>query len=306
MGTPDFAVPSLQALHQSAHTVVGVVTVPDKPRGRGQKLLPSAVKKSAQKLQIPVYQPKKLNDPEFLAAMKALEPDLMVVVAFRILPESCYTVPKYGAINLHASLLPKYRGAAPIQRAIMNGESETGVTTFFLKPSVDTGDMLMQESLSISPDENAGSVHDRLAELGANVVLPTVNGITSDSLRPVPQDNSKASPAPKIHKSDCLIDWEQPAETVHNQIRALSPYPGAFTHWKDQQLKVYSGIIVDKAGQPVNQQGGTVIFADQNRIEVQCAPGRYGITKVQLQGKRRMPVGDFLNGYQLSRGDQLS
>ena len=306
MGTPDFAVPSLQKLSQSRHAVVGVVTVPDKPRGRGQKLLPSAAKREASLLDLPVYQPEQLSDQDFLDAMRSLEPDLMVVVAFRILPESCYTIPTHGAINLHASLLPKFRGAAPIQRAIMNGESETGVTTFFLKPSVDTGDMLVQESIAIAPDENAGSVHDRLAELGADVVLRTVNGIDDGTLKPVPQDDSKASPAPKITKDDCRIDWHQPVMDVHNQIRALSPYPGAFTRWNDLQLKVYAGEIVRQEADADTAEPGTVVLTGDDKIDVQCAPGIYGITELQPQGKRRMSAKDFLNGNPLAERERLS
>ena len=267
---------------------------------------PSAVKKAARKLNIPIFQPEKLNAPDFLQSMRDLDADLMVVVAFRILPESCYTIPKHGAINLHASLLPKYRGAAPIQRAIMNGESSTGVTTFFLKPSVDTGDMLMQKAIPIGPDENAGSVHDRLAELGADVVLETVNGIEDGALEPTPQNDSQASPAPKIKKEDCRIDWDRPVVDAHNQIRALSPYPGAFTFWDDQQLKVFEGKIVDRAEVEKSAVAGEVVLAEDNRIDVKCAEGVYGISRVQLQGKRRMSAKDFLNGNPLTAGDQLS
>jgi len=306
MGTPDFAVPVLQSLHQSKHEVVGVVTVPDKPQGRGQKMRSSAVKKTARELDLTIYQPEKLSAPDFLQSMQDLDADLMVVVAFKILPESCYTIPKHGAINLHASLLPKYRGAAPIQRAIMNGESSTGVTTFFLKPSVDTGDMLIQESILIGPDENAGSVHDRLSELGADVVLKTVNGIEDGTLEPTPQDDSLASPAPKINKEDCHIEWTRPVVEVHNQIRALSPYPGAFMYWDGQQLKVFEGQIVDRAEVEKSAHDGEVTLAEDNRIDVKCAEGIYGITRLQLQGKRRMSAKDFLNGNDLSTGDQLS
>ncbi len=306
MGTPDFAVPALRALYNSSHKIVSVVTVPDKPQGRGQKLRPSAIKKTAQAFEIPIFQPEKLKASDFLHKMRDLQPDLMVVVAFRILPESCYTIPRFGAINLHASLLPKYRGAAPIQRAIMNGESSTGVTTFFLKPAVDTGDMLVQESLQIHPDETAGSVHDRLAELGAQVVLKTVDGIENGTLETTPQDDTQASPAPKIQKEDCRIDWDRTAVDVHNQIRALSPYPGAFTFWENQQLKIFEGQIVDQLDGIKSAKAGEVVSTEDNRIDVSCAEGIYGITRVQLQGKRRMSAKDFLNGNSMNVGDLLS
>lgn len=303
MGTPDFAVPSLRSLVESRHTVAGVVTVPDKPRGRGQRVRPSAVKKFATQYGLPVYQPEKLDDPDFLEIVESLQLDLMVVVAFRILPQSLYSIPAQGAINLHASLLPKYRGAAPIQHAIMNGEPETGVTTFFLKPSVDTGDILLQESIEIGPDETAGSVHDRLAELGAEVVLKTVTGIAEDSITPSPQDDSEASPAPKIRKKHRTIHWDTPASEVHNHIRALSPYPGAVTQWQGDQLKILRGHVMDKFtddGDP-----GSVVSLKDDTIGIACARGIYGITELQPAGKRRMKAEDFLNGYTIEIGEQL-
>lgn len=303
LGTPDFAVPVLRALEASDHEVVGVVTVPDKPSGRGQKMRAPAVKKAAKQSNLPVYQPENLKDPTFLAIVENLDLDLMVVVAFRILPKSLYTIPKHGAINLHASLLPQYRGAAPIQHAIMNGETETGVTTFFLKPAVDTGDILLQESISIGKDESAGSVHDRLAEVGADVVVRTVDGIANDSITPQPQDDSNASPAPKIHREDCKIDWDQPVEDVHNHIRALSPYPGAFTQWDGSQLKIFAGRIVSQ--EEVSEPAGMVISAQGGEIRVACAQGIYGVTKLQIAGKQRMSAADFLNGYDLKPGEQL-
>jgi len=303
MGTPEFAVPSLNTLHESRHSIPGVVTVPDRASGRGQKPRPSAVKMRALELDLPVYQPEQLDDPDFLEDMRSLEPDLMVVVAFRILPEACYTIPAYHAINLHASLLPQYRGAAPIQRALMAGEDETGVTTFFLKPTVDTGDILLQEAISVGPDENAGSVHDRLADLGADVVLRTVNAIGNDEIEPVPQSDEKATPAPKITREDCRIDWEQSVIAVHNQIRALSPYPGAFTFWDDMQLKIYRGNPTDRPDDNLPAPG-SVIEAD-NIIKVVCSGGVYEIQTIQPQGKRRMDVADFLNGYALRAGERF-
>jgi len=304
MGTPDFAVPSLELLHESEQTVVGVVTVPDKPRGRGQKLRPSAVKRAAQRLQLPVYQPDDLGAPEFLSQLHELQLDLMVVVAFRILPESCYSIPRHGAINLHASLLPEYRGAAPIQRALMNGATRTGVSTFFLEQSVDTGAILKQEAIEVGPDENAGSVHDRLAELGAKVVLETIHGIENNSLQPVPQQEAAAGKAPKITKQDRRIRWKNSARDVHNQIRALSPYPGAFTYWDDTQLIIYEGRVSDDPPSETVDPG-EVVSADEGSIHVATGTGGYLIMEVQPQGKRRMSAADFLNGYDLQAGTVL-
>ncbi|MBD3276496.1 MAG: methionyl-tRNA formyltransferase [Candidatus Marinimicrobia bacterium] len=301
MGTPDFAVPSLNTLHSSGHEIASVVTVPDKPSGRGQKMRPSAVKIAAESHGLSVLQPHKLNAPEFLQNLRDQSLDLIVVVAFRILPESCFTIPRHGSINLHASLLPKYRGAAPIQRAIMAGDSTTGVTTFFLKPAVDTGDMLLQKSLEIGLHENAGSVHDRLAELGAEVLLETVDKIESGEISPTPQADEKATPAPKIQKADCHINWNQPAIDVHNQVRALSPYPGAFTHWGNDQLKVYQGHPVEDAGDVTGDPGEVTAF-NEDTIEVACQSGGFSITELQPAGKRKMSSGDFLNGYDLEIG----
>jgi len=303
LGTPDFAVPVLRALGASRHEVIGVVTVPDKPSGRGQRLRASAVKKAAKKLNLPIYQPTDLQDPNFLTTVEDLDLGLMVVVAFRILPQSLYTIPEHGAINLHASLLPQYRGAAPIQHAIMNGEEETGVTTFFLQPTVDTGDILLQESIPIGEDENAGSVHDRLADVGADVVVKTVNGIADDSITPKPQDDTKASPAPKIHREDCEIFWAQPVRDVHNHIRALSPYPGAFTHWNESQVKVFAGNILHLKSS--RKPAGEVLSVGNDTIQIACDPGVYAITELQLAGKKRMSAADFLNGYDLQSGEQL-
>lgn len=306
MGTPEFAVPSLMELYHSEHQVVGVVTVPDKPRGRGQKLRASAVKKTANQLNLPVWQPDTLTEPEFLAQLQLLNLDLMVVVAFRILPKACYSIPTHGAVNLHASLLPRFRGAAPIQRAIMQGESKTGVSTFFLEPTVDTGAVLLQEAIEIGPNENAGSVHDRLAQLGATVVLHTVNGIADGSLQPVPQEDAEATPAPKITKHDRQIRWEQPAGTVHNQIRALSPYPGAYTYWEGMQLIIYEGRVVGQQPAESTTSAGVIVGLKGQKIQIACGEGVYAIWKLQPQGKRPMDSRDFLNGYPLKAGERFS
>ncbi len=229
MGTPDFAIPSLKAIYQSKYDLIAVVTTPDKERGRGQKVTFTPVKQFAVENNIPVYQPEKLKgNDEFVNQMKELQPDLFVVVAFRILPKEIFEIPKYGSFNLHASLLPKYRGAAPIQWAIIKGETETGLTTFKLAEKVDTGNIYLQVKVPIHPEDNFGTLHDRLSELGADVIMQTISLIESGNYQLLPQDDSLASPAPKITKEICKIDWNKPAEEIHNLVRGLSPYPAAF------------------------------------------------------------------------------
>ena len=237
MGTPDFAVPSLKILAQH-HQVCAVVTVPDKPAGRGQKMRQSDIKKTAIALNIPVLQPESLKDPDFIEQLKSFNAELFFVVAFRILPAVVFTLPSKGTINLHASLLPSFRGAAPINWALINGEKQTGVTTFFIEEKVDTGKILLQQSLDITPNMTAGELHDALAELGAEVVLNTVNGIDNETLSAVIQEGT-VTQAPKITKEICEIDWSKSALDIHNFIRGLSPYPAAFTWYKNKNLKNY-------------------------------------------------------------------
>ena len=233
LGTPDFAVESLRRIIGEGYNVVGVVTMPDKQAGRGHKMIQSPVKQFAVEHGLFLMQPPNLKDPAFIEQLQSLHADLFVVIAFRMLPEAVWSMPPLGTFNLHGSLLPRYRGAAPINRAIMNGDSETGVTTFFLKHEIDTGDIIDRRAISVGPDENAGSVHDRLMELGAELTLDTLAHILQGALRPMPQDQlpdaSETSNAPKIFKEDCRIDWNRPARSVHNHIRGLSPYPGAWT-----------------------------------------------------------------------------
>lgn len=300
MGTPEFAVPSLTHLIDAGYPPVAVVTGPDRPRGRGQRLSPTAVKRAAQAHGLhPILQPESVKSEGFAADVAALAPDIIVVVAFKILPPAVYEQARLGAFNLHGSLLPRYRGAAPINRAVMEGATETGVTTFFLEPQVDTGQIILKKRMPIGPNETAGGVHDRMMHLGAEAVVETVRRIEAGTATPQPQDDTKATPAPKIHREDCGIPWEAPAETVHNFIRGLSPYPGAWTYHEGTQLKIYRSSLHSGSGAP-----GEVLSTDGALI-VACGTGAVACTEVQQQGKRRMAAADFLNGYPIAPGDQL-
>jgi len=300
MGTPDFAVPSLDALVEAGLAPVAVVTVPDKPAGRGQKLRGSAVKAAAERHGLPVLQPASLSDPAFVAELEALAPDVIVVVAFRILPPEVYETAGLGAFNLHGSLLPAYRGAAPIQRALMDGVEETGVTTFFLQQAVDTGNVILRRRIAVGPDDTAGDVHDRLAEVGAEAVVETARLIAAGTADASPQDDTLASPAPKIFREDAEIDWRRPARQVHDHVRALSPFPGAWTGWTGETLKILRSQLFDGAA------SGTpgVVSVDDGRLVVACGEGAVEVLEVQREGKRRMPAADFLHGVDPS-GDVL-
>lgn len=300
MGTPEFAVPSLEALIDADYTPCAVVTGPDRPRGRGQTVTPTPVKKAALDAGIePIVQPESVKDPAFAEQMANLAPDVMVVVAFKILPPAVFTKATQGAFNLHGSLLPKYRGAAPINWAVMNGESETGVTTFFLKEKVDTGNIILQKRMPIGPNETAGAVHDRMMHLGAEAVVETVRQMEAGTVKTRRQEDSKATPAPKIFQKDCAIPWSEPAEDVHNHIRGLSPYPGAWTMHGDTRLKVYRSQIANGNGPP-----GEVLQSN-DRLIVACGTGAVELDVVQQPGKRRLPTEDFLNGYALEVGERL-
>lgn len=301
MGTPEFAVPSLNQLIEAGYPPVAVVTGPDRPRGRGQQLSPTAVKKAAQQHGLsPILQPESVKSDAFAADVEALEPDVIAVVAFKILPPAVYQQARLGAFNLHGSLLPQYRGAAPINRAVMDGAEETGVTTFFLEPKVDTGQIILKKRMSIRPNETAGEVHDRMMHLGAGAVVETVRRIEAGTADPQPQDDTKATPAPKIHREDCAIPWGAPADEVHNFIRGLSPYPGAWTYHAETQLKIYRSALHSGSGAP-----GEVIATD-DALVVACGTGAVACTEVQQQGKRRMAAQDFLNGYHIAPGEQLT
>lgn len=300
MGTPDFAVASLDALVKSGSNIVGVITAPDKPAGRGQKLSESAVKKYAVENGLPVLQPVKLKDPEFLQALRDLKADLQVVVAFRMLPEIVWNMPPKGTINLHASLLPQYRGAAPINWAIMNGETESGVTTFFLKHEIDTGDILFAEKVSIGESATAGDLHDELMEVGARLLVKTVQAIESGEYQETPQDQviegQELKHAPKIFKDDCAIDFNQDVNKVHNHIRGLSPYPTAFTRLQDKNLKIF-GATVEHSEPGISP--GAILSDQKTYLKFACKNGFISVTDLQLEGKKRMSVDEFLRGVRL-------
>ncbi|WP_295651985.1 methionyl-tRNA formyltransferase [uncultured Mucilaginibacter sp.] len=298
MGTPEFAVASLDALVKAGFEVVGVITAPDKPAGRGQKLSESAVKQYAVANSLMVLQPEKLKNPEFLAELMALKADLQVVVAFRMLPEVVWAMPPKGTINLHASLLPNYRGAAPINWAIINGEKQSGVTTFFLKQDIDTGDVLFSESVNIKPDDTAGDLHDELMAVGAGLLVKTVKAIVSGDYKEQAQDSmtagAKLKHAPKIFKEDCLIDFNQPAEQVYNRIRGLSPYPTAYTFLNGKLLKIFKAELLP--GEP-GISAGSFLTDNKTYLKFACADGFMSVMDIQLEGKKRMGIEEFLRGY---------
>ncbi|WP_230150605.1 methionyl-tRNA formyltransferase [Pedobacter sp. Bi27] len=297
MGTPDFAVASLDALVQANFDVVAVVTAPDKPAGRGQKLNESAVKKYAVEKGIPVLQPEKLKNPEFIEELRSYHADLQVVVAFRMLPEIVWTMPAKGTINLHGSLLPQYRGAAPINHAIINGEKESGVTTFFLKQEIDTGDIILSDSVPIADDETAGELHDKLMVVGANLLVKTLRAIEANNVTEQPQpQNDDLKHAPKIFKEDCKIDWNSPVQTIHNLIRGLSPYPTAFTLLNEKNLKVFKAEIEDK--EPGIVAGG-FLTDGKTYLKFAAKDGFIKLLDIQYEGKKRMLIEDFLRGMRL-------
>lgn len=298
MGTPEFAVASLAALLAAGNDILAVVTAPDKPAGRGQKLHQPAVKQYALAKGIPVLQPEKLRNPHFLAELSALQADLQVVVAFRMLPEVVWSMPPYGTVNLHASLLPQYRGAAPINHAVMNGETESGVTTFLLQHEIDTGHVLFSERVAIGPEDTAGDLHDRLMAVGAELLVTTVRAIANGNAKPVPQDQLSTGTAlkhaPKIFKEDCLIDWSQPVATVHNLIRGLSPNPTAYTLLDGKTLKVFEA---EKTATTPQHAPGTPYTDGKSFLKFACLDGYITIKTLQIAGKKRMDVKEFLKGY---------
>jgi methionyl-tRNA formyltransferase len=297
MGTPDFAVASLAALVNSGYEVAAVVTAADKPAGRGQKLSESAVKKYALEHGLPVLQPIKLKDPEFIAALKAINADLHVVVAFRMLPEIVWNMPPKGTINLHGSLLPQYRGAAPINHAIINGEKESGVTTFFLKQEIDTGDVIDSRKVSIADDDTAGDLHDKLMVVGADLLVDTVKAIESGSYQEIPQDPAvEIKHAPKIFKEFCKIDWNQPVDAVYNLVRGLSPYPTSFTTLNDKNLKIFKAEVERK--EPGIAAGG-FLSDGKTYLKFATKDGFLKLTDLQYEGKKRMTVEEFLRGIRL-------
>ncbi len=299
MGTPEFAVPSLDILVKNGFDIVGVITSTDKFGGRGnKKLIESAVKKYAQEKDLRILQPKNLKAPDFVEELRSLEADLQVIVAFRMLPVVVWDMPTLGTINLHSSLLPKYRGAAPINWAIINGETETGVTTFFLKHEIDTGDILLSEKLSIGEDETAGELHDRLMLLGAEVVLKSVKLIKSENYQLKTQDNSLVSKAPKIFHETCEINFDAKTETVHDFIRGLSPFPTAWTTLNNLELKIYRSL---KEIQEHNLQPGKLETDNKSYLKIATQDGFVKILELQLQGRKRMDIKAFLNGYKIEK-----
>lgn len=295
MGTPDFSIPSLDILMRSGYDIAGVITATDKMGGRGKsQLIESPVKKYAVEHGLNVLQPPNLKNPVFVEELRKLQADLQVVVAFRMLPEVVWNMPPMGTINLHGSLLPKYRGAAPINWAIINGEKETGVTTFLLKHQIDTGDILIQRKIPILPDDTAGTLHDRMMLVGAQVVLESVLELENHSLSPTPQIDSKATPAPKITRETCEIDFDRPVNEVYNFVRGLSPYPTAWTHLDGKLLKVFGASVeqCDHESAP-----GDVVTDSKDFLAFACQDGYLYATEVQLEGKRRMGIREFLNGY---------
>ncbi|QIL38390.1 methionyl-tRNA formyltransferase [Pedobacter sp. HDW13] len=297
MGTPDFAVASLDALVQANFDVVAVVTAPDRPAGRGQKLNESAVKKYAVEKNIPVLQPEKLKNAEFLETLASYKADLQVVVAFRMLPEVVWNMPPKGTINLHGSLLPQYRGAAPINHAIINGEKESGVTTFFLTHEIDTGNIILSDSVAIADDETAGDLHDKLMHIGANLLVKTLKAIEADEVSEQPQPQSgDLKHAPKIFKDDCKIDWNNQAQTIYNLIRGLSPYPTAFTFLNDKTLKVFKAELENK--EPGIVAGG-FLTDGKTYLKFAAKDGFIKLLDIQYEGKKRMLIEDFLRGMRL-------
>ena len=293
MGTPDFSLPSLKILLESKHKVLAVVTQPDKERGRGQKVSFTSVKEFAVENNIPIYQPEKLKgNEEFVEQMKSLNPDLFVVVAFRILPKEVFEIPKFGSFNLHGSFLPKYRGAAPIQWALINGETETGLTTFKLAEKVDTGNIYLQEKVEIYPDDNFETLHDRMSELGAKLVLETVDLIESGDYELKQQDDSLASPAPKITKEICQIDWNKSAAEIHNLVRGLSPHPAAYFNFNNKVIKIYKTEVVGGMNlQPFQ------FHQTKSELIIGCGKEALRILEIQQEGKKQMGIEEFLRGF---------
>lgn len=305
MGTPDFAVASLKALVDGGYNVVGVITAPDKPAGRGKKLAESAVKKYALENELKVLQPEKLKNPEFLHELKSLQADLQVIVAFRMLPEVVWNMPPMGTFNLHGSLLPQYRGAAPLNWAVINGDNKTGVTTFLLDQEIDTGKIIFKRETEIGENETVGDVHDRLMEIGAKLVVETVDAIAEGNIQPIPQadliEQIEIKHAPKIFKEDCKIDWTKDSETIRNLIRGLSPYPTAWTnlaHIETGNIIPTKVFFAKNAEELKSGKPGEIRTDGKTYLNVACNSEWLKITDLQIAGKKRMQIGDFLRGFQ--------
>jgi len=301
MGTPDFACPTLQKLIDHGLQVVAVVTQPDRPKGRGQKLMPPPVKELAEKNGIPVYQPLKVRNPEFVDIIRELKPDVIVVVAFgQILPKALLEIPPRGCINVHASLLPRYRGAAPLNWCIINGETETGVTTMLMDVGLDTGDMLLAAKTALDESEDIASLHDRMETLGAELLTETLDRLAAGDLVPQPQDNSESCYAAMLKKEDGIINWQTDARSIHNKVRGLAVWPGACTTIGDQVLKIFKTRVGSGSGEP-----GVVLQAAKGLIEVACQSGSLFLQELQLSGKKRLDSTSFLSGNPLTVGTLL-
>jgi len=301
MGTPDFACPTLRKLLEMGEDLVAVVTQPDRPKGRGQHMLPPPVKQFAAEHGIPVLQPLKVREPDFVEIIRNLKPDVIVVVAFgQILPKSLLDIPPHGCINVHASLLPRYRGAAPLNWCIINGETETGVTTMQMDPGLDTGPILLTRSTPLDENEDIVSLHDRMAEMGAELLAETLSRLKEGTVSARRQNSDKSCYASMLKKEDGIIDWRREARTVHNQIRGMTVWPGAYTHIGDQMLKIYRTNVGDGAGQP-----GTILKSLKGVLEVACLSGSLFIHELQLAGKKRLDTGSFLAGFPIAEGTLL-
>ena len=303
MGTPDFSVPALVALKEAGHEILGVVTQPDKPKGRGKEVQMTPVKEKAREYHIPVYQPVKARDPEFVKVLRDMAPDLIVVIAFgQLLPKTILDIPKHGCVNIHASLLPKYRGASPIQYAVINGEKESGVTTMMMAESLDTGDMLDQEAVALDEKETFGSLHDKLSEMGSRLILKTIHKLEEGTAVRIPQDDSKTCYVGMIKKSMGDIDWSMDAVSIERLIRGLNPWPSAYTTWNGKVMKLWEAEVIDKE---YDGAWGQVAEVGRDSLVIKTGKGGISIRKLQLQGKKCMDVDAFLRGYPIAEGTVL-
>ena len=303
MGTPEFSIPSIQKIHNSSHSLLSLVTQPDRPKGRGQKQIASPIKSFAIENNIPVLQPEKINTEDFISSLLKNRPDYIIVVAFgQILGETFLKIPKQFCINLHSSLLPKYRGAAPINRAILNGDTVSGVTTMIMDKGMDTGDILLTKETPIELNDDAKSLHDKLAMQGAELILETLSRLEKNNILPTPQNSDVASYAPKLKKEESLVDWQQDAKSIFNKIRGLTPWPGTHTLYKGKRLGILKGEVL--SGNPADHPGHVERITDSG-IEVGTADKRLKITELKPEGKKSMSVKSFLSGYKINRGDKL-
>lgn len=304
MGTPQFSVPGLQALHQNGYEIALVVTQPDRPRGRGRRITPSPVKQTAQDLGYPVIQPTSIKTPDFADQINSFKPDFQVVIAYgKILPENVLALPRIGTINIHASLLPKLRGAAPIQWAVINGETETGVCSMRMDKGMDTGDILLTAKEPIKPDDTAGTLHDRLAAKGATVLIDTLQAYADNTIQPIPQDHNLASYAPMLTKDDGLINWNKSAKSLESFIRGVTPWPGAHTFWGNKRLKIFKSTPITAE---ISEPPGTVVMGFPDELRVATGEGVLSIQQIQSASGKRLAIKDFLRGHQIQPGTVLS